>query len=35
MKNALSLAAEWQQLLPAGEKPEYTEGREGFSMSTR
>ena len=30
MKNALSLAAEWQQLLPAGEKPEYTEGREGF-----
>ena len=30
MVNALSIAAEWQQLLPAGEKPEYTEGREGF-----
>ena len=30
MINALSLAAEWQMCLPAGEKPEYTEGREGF-----
>lgn len=30
MKNALTLAGEWQQLLPAGEKPEYTEAREGF-----
>lgn len=30
MVNALSIAAEWQQLLPAGEKPEYTEGHEGF-----
>ena len=30
MKNALTLAGEWQQLLPSGEKPEYTEGREGF-----
>ena len=30
MLNALTLAAEWQQLLPAGEKPEYTEGYEGF-----
>ena len=30
MKNAVSMAAEWQQMLPAGEKPEYTEGREGF-----
>ena len=30
MKNALTLASEWQQLLPAGEKPEYTEGHEGF-----
>ena len=30
MINALTLAAEWQQMLPAGEKPEYTEGREGF-----
>ncbi|MBQ5419122.1 MAG: peptidase T, partial [Selenomonas sp.] len=30
MKNALSIACEWQQMLPAGEKPEYTEGHEGF-----
>lgn len=30
MVNALSLAAQWQMMLPAGEKPEYTEGREGF-----
>lgn len=30
MLNALSVAAEWQQMLPAGEKPEYTEGYEGF-----
>ncbi len=30
MLNALTLAAEWQSLLPAGEKPEYTEGYEGF-----
>ena len=30
MKNALTLAGEWQAMLPAGEKPEYTEGREGF-----
>lgn len=30
MKNAVSMAAEWQQMLPAGEKPEYTEGYEGF-----
>lgn len=30
MKNAISIAAEWQAMLPAGEKPEYTEGREGF-----
>jgi tripeptide aminopeptidase len=30
MKNALSVAAEWQQALPEGEKPECTEGREGF-----
>ena len=30
MKNAVSMAAEWQQMLPAGEKPEYTEGHEGF-----
>jgi len=30
MINALSMASEWQQMLPAGEKPEYTEGHEGF-----
>lgn len=30
MVNALSIASEWQQALPAGEKPEYTEGHEGF-----
>lgn len=30
MINAITLAAEWQQMLPAGEKPEYTEGYEGF-----
>ncbi len=30
MRNALTLAAELQALLPAGERPEYTEGYEGF-----
>lgn len=30
MINALKIAAEWQQLLPAGECPECTEGYEGF-----
>ena len=30
MKNAVTMAAEWQQMLPAGEKPEYTEDHEGF-----
>jgi tripeptide aminopeptidase len=30
MINALSIAAEWQQMLPAGQRPEYTEGYEGF-----
>ena len=30
MVNALTIASEWQQMLPAGEKPEYTEGHEGF-----
>lgn len=30
MINAISLASKWQQMLPAGEKPEYTEGRDGF-----
>ena len=30
MRNALSMAAKWQAMLPESEKPEYTEGREGF-----
>ena len=30
MINAITLASEWQQMLPAGDKPEYTEGYEGF-----
>lgn len=30
MRNALTMAAEWQMLLPQGEKPEYTENYEGF-----
>ena len=30
MLNALTIAAQWQNLLPAGERPEYTEGYEGF-----
>ncbi|MGL6014985.1 MAG: peptidase T [Selenomonadaceae bacterium] len=30
MINALTIAAEWQQFLPAGQRPEYTAGHEGF-----
>ena len=30
MKNAIDIACEFQGMLPAGEKPQYTEGREGF-----
>lgn len=30
MVNAITLASEWQQALPEGEKPEHTEGYEGF-----
>lgn len=30
MVNAISIASEWQDMLPDGEKPECTEGREGF-----
>lgn len=30
MKNAAGIAAEFQQMLPAGEKPEFTERYEGF-----
>ena len=33
MRNAISMAAEWQNLLPLGERPEYTEGYEGFYHS--
>lgn len=30
MRNAVTMAAEWQMALPQGEKPEYTENYEGF-----
>ncbi len=30
MRNAVTMAAEWQMNFPAGERPEYTEGYEGF-----
>ncbi len=30
MVNAITLAAEFQQMVPAAERPEHTEGREGF-----
>ena len=30
MKNALSMANEWYNMLPEGERPEYTAGYEGF-----
>lgn len=30
MVNAISIASEWQTMLPEGEKPECTEGSEGF-----
>ena len=35
MINAITLAAEWQSELPAGERPEYTEGYEGFFHVTK
>ena len=35
MRNAVTLAAEWQMSLPAGERPEYTEGYEGFYHTLR
>ena len=35
MINAISLAAEWQNALPAGERPEYTEGYEGFFYTNK
>lgn len=35
MRNAVTMAAEWQMLLPMGERPEYTEGYEGFYHTLR
>ena len=35
MRNAVTMAAEWQLALPAGERPEYTEGYEGFYHTLR
>lgn len=35
MRNAVTMAAEWQMALPAGERPEYTEGYEGFYHTLR
>ena len=35
MRNAVTMAAKWQMLLPAGECPEYTELYEGFYHSLR
>lgn len=35
MRNAVTMAAEWQLALPMGECPEYTEGYEGFYHTLR
>jgi len=35
MRNAVTMAAEWQMSLPSGERPEYTEGYEGFYHTLR
>lgn len=35
MRNAVNMAAEWQMNLPAGERPEYTDGYEGFYHTLR
>ena len=35
MRNAVTMAAEWQMSLPAGERPEYTDGYEGFYHTLR
>ena len=35
MRNAVTMAAEWQMALPAGERPEYTDGYEGFYHTLR
>ena len=34
MVNAITVAAEFQQMIPAAERPEHTEGREGFYHPT-
>ena len=33
MRNAVTMAAEWQLALPQGEKPEYTDGYEGNAVT--
>ena len=35
MRNAVTMAAEWQMALPAEERPEYTEGYQGFYHTVR
>lgn len=35
MRNAITMAAEWQLALPMAERPEYTEGYEGFYHTLR
>ena len=35
MRNAVTMVAEWQMSLPSGERPEYTEGYEGFYHTLR
>ena len=35
MRNAVTMAAEWQMALPAEERPEYTEGYQGFYHTLR
>ena len=35
MRNAVTMAAEWQMALPAEEHPEYTEGHQGFYHTLR
>lgn len=35
MRNAITMAAEWQLNLPMNERPEYTEGYEGFYHTLR
>ena len=35
MRNAVTMAAEWQMALPVDERPEYTEGYQGFYHTLR